>query len=158
VPRDLQSPVARPPETGVLQISGEVLAPTSLRFGDLRTLPQHEQDVSFTCRRSGPRHHRFTGPLLLDVARLAEPAFTPLERKDRLRFLIALRAADGHRVVLAWAEIDPEFAHHAILLGLTRDGRTLDEEGPQLVVPGDACGARNVSRIVELRVVSYTGE
>lgn len=155
---DLQSPAVGPPDTGVLRIAGEVLAPAALGFHDLRTLPQHERDVAFTCRRSGPRHHSFTGPLLLDVARLAEPALTPLERKERLRFLIALRAADGHRAVLAWAEIDPEFGNASILLGLTRDGRPLDAEGPQLVVPGDACGARNVSRIVEVRIVSYDGE
>lgn len=84
--------------------------------------------------------------------------FTAGERKDRLRFLIALLAADGHRVVLAWAEIDPEFGNGGVLLGLSRDGEPLDAEGPQLVVPGDTCGARNVSRVVELRVVSYDAE
>ena len=54
--------------------------------------------------------------------------------------------------MLSWAEIDPEFGNSAILLGLARDGVRLDDQGPHLVIPGDACGARNVSGIVDLHV------
>ena len=144
-------------ETGVLdagriRVRGHVRSARVLGMADLQALPQHAREVAFTCRKSGQRHHRFTGPLLLDVLLQAEPAFAPGERKDRLRFLISLRAADGHRIVLSWAEIDPEFGNGQILLGVTRDGVGLEDQGPHLVVPGDACGARNVSGIVELRV------
>jgi hypothetical protein len=139
-------------ELGRVRVGGAVRMLRDLDMADLRTLPQHESDVAFTCRRSGLRRHRFTGPLLLDVLRGAGPVFAGGERKDRLRFLISLRAADGHRIVLSWAEIDPEFGNSPILLGLTRDGVPLDDQGPHLVVPGDACGARNVSGIVDLHV------
>jgi hypothetical protein len=137
-----------------VRLGGEVRTPRVLDVADLRSLPRHECEVEFACRRTGARRHRFTGPLLLDVAHLAEPAFVPGERKDRLRFLISVRAHDGHRVVLSWAEIDPEFGNTPVLLGLTRDGDALDAEGPQLVVPGDVCGARHISKVADVRIRS----
>jgi hypothetical protein len=137
-----------------IRLAGDVRSPRTLNLPDLWTLHQHEAEVEFTCRKSGSRHHRFAGPLLLDVARLADPAFTRGERKDRLRFLISVRAHDGHRVVLSWAEIDPEFGNRPVLLGLTRDGQPLDAEGPQLVVPGDACGARHISGVADVRILT----
>ncbi|WP_194891374.1 hypothetical protein [Catenulispora pinisilvae] len=142
----------------LVRLDGEVRSPRVLSVPELWSLPRHECEVEFTCRKSGPRRHRFAGPLLLDVARLAEPAFVPGERKDRLRFLISVRAGDGHRVVLSWAEIDPEFGNVPVLLGLTRDGGALDAEGPQLVVPGDVCGARHVSGVADLRIRSDSGD
>ncbi|MFD5317394.1 hypothetical protein [Streptomyces sp. NPDC127098] len=141
-------------EEDLIRLCGAVRSPGVLRMTDLRALPQHEREVTFACRSGGPRRHCFSGPLLLDVAALAGPAFAPGERRDRLRFLLSVRAGDGHRTVLSWAEIDPEFGNRPILLGVTRDGAPLDGEGPQLVVPGDVCGARNVSGIVEVRLLT----
>jgi hypothetical protein len=141
-----------------IRLAGDVRSPRDLSVAELWTLPQHEYEVEFSCRKSGARRHRFAGPLLVDVARLAEPAFTAGERKDRLRFLISVRAHDGHRVVLSWAEIDPEFGNRPVLLGLTRDGRALDTEGPQLVVPGDVCGARHVSGVADVRIRTEPGD
>jgi hypothetical protein len=108
--------------------------------------------VGFSCRTSGMRRHHFNGPLLVDVARAAEPIFDPSERKDRLRFLISVSGRDGHRTVLSWGEIDPEFGNTPVLLGIQMDGRDLDEQGPHLVVPGDRSGGRYISRIVEIRI------
>lgn len=147
---------ATPP--GPVRITGEVRRPHAVTLPDLLALPQLDLDVSFLCRSSGVRRHSFSGPLLLDVVAAAEPAFAPDERKDRLRFVLSLRAADGHRVVLSWAEIDPEFGNGAVLLGVTRDGAPLAEAGPQLVVPGDTCGARNMSGVVEVRIYGDPAE
>lgn len=155
-----QSGAMRPDDSGPgrsVRLGGEVRSPRVLSISDLRSLERHECEVEFTCRKSGPRRHRFTGPLLLDVAHLAEPTFAREERKERLRFLISIRARDGHRVVLSWAEIDPEFANLPVLLGLTRDGDALDTEGPQLVVPGDVCGARHISGVADVRIRSDAG-
>jgi hypothetical protein len=138
----------------VARIGGEVLRPCELTMDELRALSQQEWDVAFNCRKSGVRRHRFAGPLLREVVALAEPVFVAGDRRDRVRFLISLRGGDGHRVVLSWAEIDPEFGNQPVLLGVSRDGAALDDEGPQLVVPGDVCGARNISRATELLVLS----
>ncbi|MEY9887762.1 hypothetical protein ABIA35_006852 [Catenulispora sp. MAP12-49] len=153
-----QAGAVRPVEGGLVRLGGEVRTPRVLSAADLWSLRRHECEVEFSCRKSGPRRHRFAGPLLLDVAHLAEPAFVRGERKDRLRFLLSIRARDGHRVVLSWAEIDPEFANIPVLLGLTRDGNPLDSEGPQLVVPGDVCGARHISGVADVRIRSDSGD
>lgn len=138
----------------VVRIGGEVLRPRELTMDELRALDLQEREVAFNCRRSGARRHRFAGPLLREVAALAEPVFAGGDRRDRVRFLISLRGGDGHRVVLSWAEIDPDFAAQPVLLGVSRDGEALDGEGPQLVVPGDVCGARNISRVTDVRILS----
>ncbi|WP_067474559.1 hypothetical protein [Actinomadura hibisca] len=117
---------------------------------DLRDMPQREAAVTFSCRRSGSRRHHFTGPLLADLA--ARATAIPPDRRDRLRTLITVHGGDGHSTLLAWAELDPEFAATRVLIAVTRDGRVLDGEGPQLVVPGDHCGARNISGITTIHL------
>ena len=53
---------------------------------------------------------------LHDVLMDAGPGFDAARRKDRLRFLIAVRGADGHHALLSWAEIDPDFGRAPVLL------------------------------------------
>nr|WP_217708658.1 hypothetical protein [Nonomuraea rhodomycinica] len=115
-------------------------------------MPQREMTVTFECRTSGPRRHYFTGPLLIEVLQAAQPLFDPAERKDRLRHLIAVLGRDGHRAVLSWGEIDPEFGDTRALLAVSMDCRPLDEQGPHLVMPGDRCGARHISQVTDIRV------
>ncbi|MEU0132879.1 molybdopterin-dependent oxidoreductase [Streptomyces sp. NPDC006296] len=133
-------------------LGGDVARPARLSVCDLSAWPQHTSDVSFECATSGVQHHRFTGPLLHDVLMDAGPRFAPARRRDRLRFLIAVSGADGHRALLSWAEIDPDFGQARVLLAVTIDGTPLDRSGPQLVLPQDRCGARHVSGINALRV------
>ncbi|MFI6995637.1 hypothetical protein [Nonomuraea wenchangensis] len=138
--------------SGPVRLTGEVREPAWLSMAGLRSMPQREMTVSFECRRSGTRRHFFTGPLLIDVIGAAGPLFDPGERKDRLRFLVAVLGRDGHRAVLSWGELDPEFGNTAALLAVSMDCRDLDEQGPHLVMPGDRCGARHISQVTDLRV------
>ncbi|MFD8687491.1 molybdopterin-dependent oxidoreductase [Streptomyces sp. NPDC059651] len=135
-----------------LVLSGDLARPARLTVLDLLAWPQHEAGVSFECATSGTRRHRFTGPLLHDVLVGAGPGFDPARRKDRLRFLIAVSGADGHRALLSWAEIDPDFGRARVLLAVTIDGTPLDRAGPQLVLPQDRCGARHISGINAVHV------
>lgn len=121
-------------------------------MSDLLAWPQHPAEVAFECTTSGVQRHRFTGPLLHDVLVDAGPVFDTARRKDRLRFLIAVRGADGHHVLLSWAEIDPDFGRAPVLLAVTFDGAPLERVGSQLVVPQDRCGARYISGIETIRV------
>ncbi|MFF7333589.1 molybdopterin-dependent oxidoreductase [Streptomyces sp. NPDC008150] len=125
----------RPPAR--LALTGDVARPARMSVDDLLAWPQHHVRVSFECATSGTRHHRFTGPLLHTVLSAAGPGFDPARRKDRLRFLIAVHGTDGHRVLLSWAEIDPDFGRAPVLLGVSIDGVPLDRTGPQLVLPQD---------------------
>ncbi|MFC4592110.1 molybdopterin-binding protein [Sphaerisporangium corydalis] len=149
------TPIDAPADVSVrgrFRLLGDPRRPGGWSVPDLRAIPQREAEVTFACRTSGMRRHHFAGPLLVDVARAAEPTFDPSERKDRLRFLVSVLGADGHHAVLSWGEIDPEFGNVEALVGVRMDGRDLDEQGPHLVVPGDRCGGRQISRIVEIRV------
>ncbi|WP_433237198.1 hypothetical protein ACQPYK_28410 [Streptosporangium sp. CA-135522] len=137
---------------GRVRLAGQVRTPALLSVADLRMLPQQEAEVSFSCRKSGVRRHHFTGPLLVEVVHAVEPIFDPDERKDRLRFLVSVLGSDGHRAVLSWGEIDPEFGNAPVLPSVRMDGDDLDEQGPHLVVPGDRSGGRHISRITEIRI------
>ncbi len=135
-----------------LVLAGDLHRPARLTVPDLLGWPQHRADVSFECATSGIQQHRFTGPLLHDVLMAAGPRFDPARRKERLRFLIAVSSADGHHVLLSWAEIDPDFGRAPVLLAVGIDDTPLDRAGPQLVLPQDRCRARRISGINAIRV------
>ncbi|WP_431775885.1 molybdopterin-dependent oxidoreductase [Streptomyces cucumeris] len=135
-----------------LVLTGDLTRPARLTVSDLLAWPQHRAQVSFECATSGVQHHRFTGPLLHDVLVDAGPGFDPTKRKDRLCFLVAVHGADGHRAMLSWAEIDPDFGRAPVLLAVTIDDTSLDRAGPQLALPQDRCGARHISGIDAIRV------
>ena len=138
-------------------LHGQLDQPVELTVEQLRDLPARRVEVSFDCRTSGSQRHGFEGPMLWDVLRAAGPRIDFTRRKARLRYLLAVTGADGHCAVLSWAEIDPEFGGQQILLATSIDGTPLDETGPQLVVPDDACGARYVSGIQAVWVGSLPG-
>ncbi|MFD4790871.1 molybdopterin-dependent oxidoreductase [Streptomyces sp. NPDC058459] len=135
-----------------LALTGDLVRPARLTVPDLWVWPQFRVDVSFECATSGVQRHLFSGPRLYHVLTDAGPEFDPVRRKDRLRFLISVTGTDGHRAVLSWAEIDPDFADAPVLLALTMDGAPLDAAGPQLVLPQDRCGARHISGITGIQV------
>ncbi|PRH80152.1 molybdopterin-dependent oxidoreductase [Streptomyces solincola] len=135
------------------RVHGEVAEPLTLTAAELRARwPEHRAEVVFQCAQSGPRRHTFQGPLLREVLTAAEPCFDPRRRKHRSRFLVAVGGGDGHHTVLSWAEIDADFGAAPLLLATRIDGRDLDADGCQLVVPTDHCGARYVSAVTGIWV------
>ncbi|MFI6446687.1 molybdopterin-dependent oxidoreductase [Kitasatospora sp. NPDC050543] len=130
-----------------VRLHGHLDEPVELTVGQLRELPTEQVEVSFDCLTEGAQRHGYEGPRLWDVLRAARPRIDFTGRKQRLSFLLAVSGADGHRAVLSWAEIDPDFGGQQILLATSMDGAPLDESGPQLVVPADHCGARYVSGV-----------
>jgi hypothetical protein len=144
---------AAPPRT--LRLYGDLARPADLSVAELRRWPAHRTEVVFDCATNGAQRHVFAGPLLRDVITQAGPAFDARRRKDRSRFLLVVFGGDGHRAVLSWPEIDAEFGNAPVLLATSLDGRPLDAEGSQLVVPHDACGARYVSAITGIWVGAY---
>ena len=134
-----------------LLLRGELVRPVSLTVADLRKRwDQHRADVVFNCLKRGPQRHTFEGPLLREVIADAGPAIGGRRRKDRSRLMIAVTGGDGHHTVLSWAEIDADFGNLPVLLGAVLDGRSLEREGSQLVVPSDYCGARYIAAITGL--------
>ena len=143
--------------TPALLLHGDLDRPGELTVEQLRRLPAHRSQVSFDCRTSGPQRHTFEGPKLWDVLRAAGSRAELANRKARLRHLLTVTGADGHVALLSWAEIDPEFGGQQILLATSIDGVPLDDVGPQLVVPGDSCGARYISGITDVWVGALDG-
>lgn len=153
-----RTPPPPPPGRAPFLVRGEVARPMALTVADLRERwTQHRADVVFRCTTDGERHHTFEGPLLREVMAAANPAFDALRRKDRTRHLLAVTGGDGHRTVLSWAEIDADFGNVPVLLATSLDGRALDGEGSQLVVPSDHCGARYISAITGIWLGTYAG-
>ncbi|MFF1904935.1 molybdopterin-dependent oxidoreductase [Kitasatospora sp. NPDC058218] len=130
-----------------VRLHGHLDRPAELTVEQLRALPAHRVRVSFDCLSEGEQQHGYEGPALWDVLRAAGPRIDFTGRKQRLRFLLSVSGSDGHRAVVSWAEIDPEFGGRRMLLAASMDGAPLDETGPQLVVPDDHCGARYVSGV-----------
>ncbi|MEU9047216.1 MULTISPECIES: molybdopterin-dependent oxidoreductase [unclassified Kitasatospora] len=135
------------PARPTIRLHGHLERPAELTVDQLRDLPAHRVEVSFDCRTEGEQRHGYEGPALLDVLREARPRIDFSGRKQRLRFLLSVVGADGHRAVVSWAEIDPDFGGRRILLATSMNGAPLDAVGPQLVVPDDHCGARYVSAV-----------
>ncbi|MFJ4964794.1 molybdopterin-dependent oxidoreductase [Streptomyces sp. NPDC088729] len=147
------APAQAPPPVPRFALAGEVRRPALLTVTDLRNgWRQHRAAVTFDCAANGPQRHVFEGPLLREVVADAGPAFDARKRKDRSRFLLAVTGGDGHCAVLSWAEIDADFANVPVLLATWMDGRPLEPEGSQLVVPSDRCGARYVTAIARVWV------
>lgn len=117
----------------------------------LALLPQKTVDVQY---RAGAtvEQHTFTGPLLLDVLGLAGPSFDPAVKNDKLRHYITATSSDGYQALVAWGEIDPDFANKSVLLAVTQDGQPLADTGPRLVVPGDGRGGCYVRGVVRVRL------
>lgn len=138
-------------KTAGIRLSGALDERGALSRAELKKFKQRSvKSVYLT--KSGTQRHTYTGALLLDVLKAAEPAFTS-DKHDPLRFAILVTAADGFQAVLAWGEIDKELANKKVLIALTEDGKTLAR--PRLVVPGDSHGARqvyDVERVTLLRL------
>jgi DMSO/TMAO reductase YedYZ molybdopterin-dependent catalytic subunit len=143
--------------TRTLLLHGDLERPAELTVEQLRRLPAQCARVTFDCRTSGARQHTFEGPKLWDVLRASGSRAELAHRKARLRHLLTVTGADGHVALLSWAEIDPEFGGQQILLATSIDDAPLDDAGPQLVVPGDSCGARYISGITEVWVGALDG-
>ncbi len=139
-------------DDGALHVDGQVLNPLALTVDDLRTsfTPQ-TVDVTFL---SGEETitTSFTGVPLWDVLSAAQVNLNADVRNDKLSLFIVATGRDGYQAVIAWGEIDPEFANQPILVAYEEAGQPIaGDEGPfRLVVPGDGRGGRYVFGLVNL--------
>ncbi|MFF5206241.1 molybdopterin-dependent oxidoreductase [Streptosporangium sp. NPDC000396] len=139
------------PHAAPVKVRGDVDHPRSFTAARLRALPQHTVRVRYRTSH-GPEKHTFTGPLLLDVLSLTEPRFDADVKNDQLRFFAVATGSDGYRAAVSWAELDPAFSGKKVLLAVSEDGKSLDGQGPRLVVPGDVKGGRYVSGVARVDV------
>jgi hypothetical protein len=136
---------------GAFDVVGHVKQRLVLNTAVLDLLPAKTLTVTYKSG-AGTETHTFKGPLLRDVLALAGPVFDPTIKNDKLRHYVSATGSDGYQAIVAYGEIDPDFGNQDILLATTQDGASLADQGPRLVVPGDARGGRYVSGVVRIRL------
>jgi DMSO/TMAO reductase YedYZ molybdopterin-dependent catalytic subunit len=143
-----------PAVADTFQVDGLVAQPRSFTHDDLAPMSTWSMPVVFAAGQQ-VQSGTFTGPSLLQVIQAAGgPVFDASRNNDLLRKFIVATGADGYAVVLAWAEIGPEFAAEPVLVAFERDGQPLREgQGmARLVVPGDKRAGRHVNRLTRIEV------
>src|SRR5215467_10834400 len=123
----------------------------TLSRADLEALPH----VKGTASEHGSAPVSFEGVTLKSVLEKAGVTFGESMRGKRLTNCLLVEAADGYRVVIALAELDPAFTDKETLLAFLRDGKSLGEkEGPyRIVIPDEKRMARWVRQVTTLKIV-----
>ena len=129
-----------------VQVSGAVTKSSTLDLAALQALP------AVTVTAGG---HSYTGaalwPLLKDTVgiRGVEP------KNPTVSMYLVATGTDRYRVVIALAEIDPDFGNRPAVLAYAMDGGSLGRSGAiRLVMPGDVKMARSVSDLDGLTLVA----
>lgn len=144
--------VAQAPDSAALRIGGEVPRPMTITAADFAKLPH--------VRVSASEHDKpavaYEGVALLDVLKLAGVEVGPALRGPQLATAVLLEAADGYRVVLSLAELDPGFRDKQVLLVDRADGKPLTAEvGPyRLVIPEEKRPARWIRQVRSISLVT----
>jgi DMSO/TMAO reductase YedYZ molybdopterin-dependent catalytic subunit len=142
--------LAQSGDKAVLNISGEVLKPLTLRVEDISKLPQ----MKLTAKDRDGNDHEYSGAALHEVLKAAGVTLGSQLRGENLAKYVLVTAADNYQVVYALPELDPEFTNDAVLLATTVDGKPLPKgEGPfRLVNPADKKHARWIREIKSITV------
>lgn len=138
------------PTGGAPTLDGQVLNPLALSADMLRSdYSAQTVDVTYTTS-TDPVTTSFTGVRLWDIIGSAQPNFNADVKNDKLSMYLVVTGSDGYQTVIAWGEIDPEFANQPILLAYAEQGQPIADGGLTLVVPGDQRGSRYVNGVVNI--------
>ncbi len=134
-----------------IAIDGQVQKPERLTLSNLQALPPTNVTVSFITGH-GQEAGTYTGVLLWTL--LTNAAIVDADPKQHLRHAILVTSgADQYAVALSIGEIDPKFEGKSVIIAYAKDGKPLDpEDGPRLIVPGDAHGGRAVREVAHIEV------
>jgi hypothetical protein len=133
------------------RVTGQVRHPLNLSIAALKKYKQHTAKVTYLGGKPEVlQHHTFSGPLLVDVLKKADPKFSTVAKNDPLAWSILVTGGGNYRALIAWAEIMPEIGNKQILLAISEDGKPLDK--PRTAVPSDKGGGRYVGDIATIKV------
>jgi len=136
-------------------VAGAVARPRSYTLADLQRLPAIE--VIHQCVVGGThtlRVHAYRGVLLWSLLADAGIAVPPGPAPASLRSYVVAEGSDGFAVVIALAELDPEFNRREAIVAYERDGQPLDQTlgMAQTIVPSDLNCERDVYHLARLEV------
>lgn len=144
--------VTLPEGNSAFTIDGQVSNPLTLTVDDLRArFSSQTVDVSYLSGED-TISTSFTGVPLWQVISAAQPNLNADVRNDRVSMFIVVTGSDGYQAVIAWGEIDPEYAGQPILVAYEENGAPIggDQGTIRLVVPSDGRGGRYVSGVVNI--------
>ncbi len=84
----------------------------------------------------------YAGPLLWAV--LDRAGAVGQGGRERVHQVVTVTGRDGYTVVLAVAELDPEFEGKSVIVAISADGKPIGAGELRLVVPGDKRAGRSV--------------
>lgn len=125
--------------------------PLALTRDRLAALPQATQRVTQRTGR-GETTAEWSGPLLWTVL-TGSGLVDPDRHGDHARLVVRVTGRDGYTVVVALAELAPDYQGKPILIALRRDGTDLVEGALRLVVPGDGRAGRSVRDLARIDVI-----
>jgi len=134
-------------------LTGEVNNPTIYDKASLGLLPHSTVNVTFLTK-TGSQSSSFRGVLLWN---LLMTAGIKNDRTRRGRFqYVEITATDCYQVVLALAELDPNFGGEQVLVADSQNGSPLgsDTGFARIIVPGDKFGGRDTFWIDKIKVLS----
>lgn len=112
----------------------------------LARIPAIEASTSHLSSK-GIQAARYKGVLLWDL--LEAEGVIGDTVKPALRHAVVVSASDGHEVAYSVGELAPDFGNQPVMVAWEKDGAPI-ADGLQMVVPGDAHGARYVKGVVRL--------
>jgi len=134
-----------------IALSGVGVTSGTLTAADLARFPVTEMEVSFMTKKGMETGH-YKGVLLWPVLQEKGLAKLAGDHHEDLAHTFLVTADDGYKIAFSVGEIAPDFGNRAILIATERDGKSLQDEGFRLVVPGDARGARSVKGVVSIEI------
>jgi hypothetical protein len=82
----------------------------------------------------------------------AAGAIDPAKPAEAVRLTVRVTGADGYVVVLAMAELSPQFAARPIQLADQMNGAAIPDQALRLVVPGEQRAGRSVRDVVRVDI------
>jgi molybdate transport system substrate-binding protein len=137
-----------------LHVTGQLFNPLKLTVDDLKNnYAAQKVDVSYLSGEDTVSAS-FTGVYLRDILDSTQVNLNADVKNDKLSLYIVATGSDGYQAIIAYGEIDPDFANQPILVAYEQDGKAIaDTQGAiRLIVPGDKHGGRYVSGLVSLDV------
>ena len=131
-------------------ITGRVAHPQSFTLEQLKALPAHHVEASFTTMH-GQDHHTWTGVPLWELVGKAAPQDEPGPRTG-MRHVVMVSGQDGYAAAFGIGEIDPFIGDRQVLLAYRQDDPPKDLPTIRLIVPGDKHGARDVHDVSVIEV------
>lgn len=127
------------------RVTGMVSRPATYDLATLRGLPARTQTVGT---------NTYTGVSLWDLLNAAG-IVRPAAGQGILDTYVVATGSDGYRVVIALAEIAPDFGNQPDMVAYALNGAPLTASGfARLVVPNDSRAGRHVSNLIALEVMT----